>query len=238
MQNQSEYYKDTQKDEISIEKVMKLYKHLYKRSDDDRKQNNEKINFLEKEIIEGKKKNELLEKEIIEIRKKTDEKINSLKIEIKYVKEILGNIQARDQINNLFNSFKTLLTEDEVNQIKENKKLKGKIYLQAIKRKYNNYIKTEKFQIFEEIIKRAGETLNKGNPAAHSLNLDIYKEKIEAYKKQYNLYVANVEKLAFLINIKMPENLFYKAFKYIDEHFLNNMSTKIFRIGEFEKGFV
>ena len=63
---------------------------MIKKGDNWRKK--KKSDLLEKEVIEGKKKSDLLEKEEIEIKKTIEEKIKSLEIEIKNVKE-------REQIN-------------------------------------------------------------------------------------------------------------------------------------------
>lgn len=220
-----EIIKDNGKENLSsYEFLKKLYEDMCKRSEEDTKQSNERINLLEQKIID--------------VQKNSEKEINSLKIEIKNIKEILGDIQERNQINNLFHSFKSLLNKDEKTAVKNDNSLKGTIYLNAIKRKYNKYLNNEKFKIFEEIIKRSGETLNSGNKEAHSLSLDVYKEQIEECKDKFNIHVANVEKLAFLINIKMPENSFYKAYKYIDDYFQNNMETKILKGKTFEQSFV
>ena len=151
---------------------------------------------LKNEIIRFKNNEEKREKEIkrlqdIEIKREKEVKRlqdahEEVKKEIQKLKKILGTIQIRDLAKAFINSFKFLLTIDDIDKINNGDVTKGERILYRIQEKYKDKSNNDKYLILTEIIQKSIAYLDKGNGFAHNIDLENVKDEIEQFKSNIN----------------------------------------------------
>ena len=102
------------------------------------------------------------------------------------MREVLGKIQNRDLSKNFLRFFKTYLTQEDLNEIRKNKKLRGEIIPKRIKELFPE-AKKEKLEIVQKLIESSSNLIKHGNYFAHYITLDNYENEIQAYKEKNNL---------------------------------------------------
>ena len=194
-----------------------------------------RLNSLEQEKIKSDERINSLEQEKI----KSDERINSLKQEnikrkneIMRLNDILGRIQLRGMAKNFLKSFNKYLSNDEKKQITEDSNKRGEVTLNSFKREFRNYKEKNGYKIIEEIIKKSGDILAKGNTEAHTINLDIYSDEINPIKNRLNIKEEDEDKLQkvfYLLKIKVENDSFENCFGFLEKYYEKELNIKFLR---------
>ena len=132
-----------------------------------------------KNIEEKREKEMTMFKDMKKELKRLQDSEEEIKKEIQKLKKTLGTIQVRDFAKTFFNSFKFLLTIDDIDEINNGDVTKGERILYRIQEKYKDKSNNEKYLILTEIIKNSIASLDKGNGFAHNLDLENVKDEIE-----------------------------------------------------------
>ena len=195
------------KEEINNLNNQELYSLIQQQLSTQENENKRRFSELEKKVSEQKD----------EILKQKDE-ISKLQSEIECLKGTISTIQIRKLAKNFLNIFKSNLSQEEIEIIKQDNTKRAEETIKSLRRKYPLSTETENFKIVCEIVNKSGETLNKGNCFAHSLNLKDYEVEIMEYKEKHNIKLANdetLEKIFFLKKIKVSDDSFDKCFLFV-----------------------
>jgi hypothetical protein len=195
------------KEEINNLNNQELYSLIQQQLSTQENENKRRFSELEKKVSEQKD----------EILKHKDE-ISKLQSEIECLKGTISTIQIRKLAKNFLNIFKSNLSQEEIEIIKQDNTKRAEETIKSLRRKYPLSTETENFKIVCEIVNKSGETLNKGNCFAHSLNLKDYEVEIMEYKEKHNIKLANdetLEKIFFLKKIKVSDDSFDKCFQFV-----------------------
>ena len=147
------------------------------------------------------------------------ERINSLNIELKEIKEILGNIQCRDLSKAFLRSFGVYLTRRDWENIKNDRTLKGKIISKRIEELYPKANK-KKMNLIKNLVEKSSELIQQGNVFAHSVTVEKYQPQIDAYKKETKAKnVTSPLAFCFLISLRFSGKLFEEAYSFLTEFY-------------------
>ena len=145
----------------------------------------------------------------------------------------LKDLEEKEQ-KNFLKSYKKYLSKEEEELIKEDYNKRGEITLNAFRREFSQYKKKKNYKIIEEIIKKSGFVLGKGNSDAHTINLDNYSEEIIPFKKRLNIKDGKededkLEKVFYLLKIKVENDSFENCFKFLEEYYEKELNIKFLR---------
>ena len=187
---------------------------------------------LDLEIEFSKKlSDQKLELEVVQ--KKLSEQKQEFSEEIKNLKHSIGKIQTRFLANNFLKIFKDDLSNEEKSIIKNDSSKRGKVTLDALKRKYSQYLNNKNFKILAEIVEKTGLAVNQGNSLAHTLNLQDYAKEIEMFKEKRNITMIddkNMEKVLFLIIIGISDDTFSNCYDFTVEYLDKEMKMNFLRL--------
>ena len=187
---------------------------------------------LDLEIEFSKKlSDQKLELEVVQ--KKLSEQKQEFSEEIKNLKHSIGKIQTRFLSNNFLKIFKDDLSNEEKSIIKNDNSKRGKVTLDALKRKYSQYLNNKNFKILAEIVEKTGLAVNQGNSLAHTLNLQDYAKEIEMFKEKRNITMIddkNMEKVLFLIIIGISDDTFSNCYDFTVEYLDKEMKMNFLRL--------
>ena len=209
------------KEEINNLNNQALYSLIQQQLSTQENENKRRFSELEKKVSEQKdeilkQKDEILKQKEKEIA--NEKKISELQSEIESLKGTISTIQIRKLAKNFLNIFKSNLSQEEIEIIKQDNTKRAEETIKSLRRKYPLSTETENFKIVCEIVNKSGETLNKGNCFAHSLNLKDFEVEIMEYKEKHNIKLANdetLEKIFFLKKIKVSDDSFDKCFQFV-----------------------
>ena len=180
---------------------------------------------LDKEGEERRKMQEKFDKEC----KKNDSKINELNEKIiklenntNDLKDILGDIQSRDQAKNFLNFFKRYLTDEDKKIIDEDYTKKGEIIIKRFENKFEKYTDNSSFTFIKKLIEYSTDLLDSGNNYAHSLTLDNYRQEIKEFKKDNNITILNSPEIfCYCINLglEFDKKMLYDAYCLFEKYF-------------------
>ena len=173
---------------------------------------------LDKEGEERRKMQEKFDKEC----KKNDSKINELNEKINDLKDILGDIQSRDQAKNFLNFFKRYLTDEDKKIIDEDYTKKGEIIIKRFENKFEKYTDNSSFTFIKKLIEYSTDLLDSGNNYAHSLTLDNYRQEIKEFKKDNNITILkSPEIFCYCINLGLgfDKKMLYDAYCLFEKYF-------------------
>jgi len=187
-----------------------------------------RLNSLEQEKIKSDERINSLEQRINSLKQENIKRKN----EIMRLNDILGRIQLRGMAKNFLKSFNKYLSNDEKKQITEDSNKRGEVTLNSFKREFRNYKEKNGYKIIEEIIKKSGDVLAKGNTEAHTINLDNYSDEINPIKNRLNIKEEDEDKLQkvfYLLKIKVENDSFENCFGFLEKYYEKELNIKFLR---------
>jgi len=138
--------------------------------------------------------------------------------------DILGKIQMRDSLKNMFSPFEIHLTEEDRLKINKDRNKRWKIIAQRAKEYYINYNKSRKYMAFAEIMDKSAELMAKGNKADHDINLEYYEKDINRIIEENENKIINPIKLCFLLQIDISKDSLLDGYDFLDTFYENDMT--------------
>ena len=186
------------------------YDELKKRSDE---RYDELYDELKKRSDELQTKYDILENQLENVQEKNRKII-----------DILGKIQMRDSLKNMFSPFEIHLTEEDRLKINKDRNKRWKIIAQRAKEYYINYNKSRKYMAFAEIMDKSAELMAKGNKADHDINLEYYEKDINRIIEENENKIINPIKLCFLLQIDISKDSLLDGYDFLDTFYENDMT--------------
>ena len=200
--------------EIKI--IKKSYDELQKKSD-------ERYDELQKKNVELQKKNDELQTKMENVLK-----------ENRKIIDILGKIQMRDSVKNMFNSFVHHLKEADRMEIQKDKNKKWNLIAQRAKEYYIKYYNSNKYKAFAEIMDKSAELMAKGNKAA---NLEYFEKDINRIIEENKFKIINPIKLCFLLQIDISRDFLLDGYDFLETFYENNMTRAFTQAKSYEQYF-
>ena len=205
-------------DNLTTQALYSMFRQKYSEQEAKISEQKAEISEQKAEISELKEKLSKQEEKLSVQEENNGKKFSELNTEISNLKGIISSIQIRSLAKNFLKIFKSDLNESEKQEMKKENSNKGEIILGALKRKYDDCTNNEGFMVVAEIVKKSGDTLNRGNIYAHSILFGDYEKEILEFKAKYNIKMTNaetLEKILFLIKIGISDDTFVKCFNFV-----------------------
>ena len=187
---------------------------------------------LKEKVIKLEQDTKRLDKSLQENVEKLDElneEIDYLKYENEEIKDVLSDIQCRDQAKNFIRAFKHYLTDKDYKDIRKDKTKKGKVISERLEDVFRKCKNKDNLALVQNLIKRACDTLNRGNASAHSLALTLenYEEDITNYKTKKKLTsLSSPEIFCFLLIVGISTDEFDESYDFLKKYFTKDLRLK------------